>query len=141
MRQLAMHRVLKQLPNGEFVCVASHGELDQAVHDLNSNAFARHPIAVAAGIAVIAAYLNTVAFGFEYGVGNHCFELPFVNWMQHPWLYPNDLLRQMFGKFPTAFWLTVSAMGRWFGVHGAVWIMFVLTKLIFFTGIVGVLRK
>src|SRR5579863_9120267 len=118
----------RQEPSGAAVIESNPKLLKQKIANAQqaaSNAFARHPVAVAAGIVVIAAYLNTVAFGFEYGLGNHCFELPFVNWMQHPWLYPNDLLRQMFGKFPTAFWLTVSAMGRWFGVHGAVWIMFV----------------
>jgi hypothetical protein len=135
---------LRQEPYGVNAIESSPKLLKQKIasaHQAASDAFARHPVAVAAGIVVIAAYLNTVAFGFEYGAGNHCFELPFVNWMQHPWLYPNDLLRQMFSNFPTAFWLTVFAMGRWFGVYGAVWTMFVLTKLIFFTGIVGVLRK
>jgi len=36
MRQLAVYRLFKQLPNGEFVYVASHEELGIAVHTLKA---------------------------------------------------------------------------------------------------------
>ncbi len=100
-----------------------------------------HSLMIALLVTVVAASLNVLTFGFGYGGANHSFELPLVNWLQRPWLYPHDLLRTMFARFPTAFWPVVADLGRWVGTYRALWVLFVLTKLIFFAGIVGLLRK
>ena len=96
---------------------------------------------IALAVTILAAALNILTFGFAYGSANHAFELPLVNWLQQPSLYPHDLLRTMFATFPTAFWPVVAELGRWIGTFGALWALFVVTKLLFFAGIVGLLQK
>jgi hypothetical protein len=81
---------------------------------------------------LIGAYLNSVVFGFSYGTSNHEFDLPLVNWLRDPTLYPQDPIRNAFARFPTIFWSVVATLSQWLGLERVIFLLFLLTKLLFF---------
>ena len=86
------------------------------------------------------AYLNSVAYGFSYGTSNHQFELPLVNWLRNPGLYPQDPIRDAFARFPTIFWPGVAYLSRWLDSEKIVFLSFVLTKLLFFSALARIVH-
>jgi hypothetical protein len=91
-------------------------------------------------LGLAGAYLNIVAFGFDYGGGNHEFELPLVNWLRDPSLYPNDPIREAFTRFPTIFWPVVARLSGWMSTEKVLFLFFVLTKIIFFLALAQLLK-
>jgi uncharacterized protein DUF6798 len=83
-------------------------------------------------LGIAGAYLNSVVFGFSFGASNHEFDLPLVNWLRDPTLYPQDPIREAFARFPTIFWDIVAYLSRSFSPERVVFIFFLLTKLLFF---------
>ena len=82
--------------------------------------------------AFAGAYLNIVVYGFSYGASNHEFELSLVNWLRDLSLYPHDPIRDAFARFPTIFWPGVAYFSHWLSTETVVFILFLLTKLLFF---------
>jgi len=92
-------------------------------------------------LGLTGAYLNIVAFGFEYGGGNHEFELPLVNWLRDRSLYPNDPIREAFTRFPTIFWPVVARLSDWMSTEKVLFLFFVLTKVFFFLALAFLLKS
>jgi hypothetical protein len=92
-------------------------------------------------LGLTGAYLNIVAFGFEFGGGNHEFELPLVNWLRDPSLYPNDPIRKAFTRFPTIFWPVVARLSDWMSTEKILFLFFVLTKVLFFLALAFLLKS
>lgn len=90
---------------------------------------------VLALIAVAAAYLNAVGFGFGYDLDDQTYTLGLVNWLRDRALYPNDPIRLGYSRYPTVFWHGVAFFSHFIGTLAVLWIAFILTKLIFFTGL------
>ena len=86
-------------------------------------------------LGLAGAYANCVAYGFSYGGGNHQFELPVVNWLRDPRLYPHDPITHAFARFPTVFWPSVAYLSHWLGTEKILLVFFVLTKLLFFVAL------
>jgi hypothetical protein len=84
---------------------------------------------------LLGAYVNIVAYGFAYGGGNHQFELPLVNWLRDRSLYPNDPITAAFAHFPTIFWPVIARTSQWLGTERVVFLLFLLTKLLFFVAL------
>lgn len=91
-------------------------------------------------VGVVGAYANVVAYGFSYGSGNQEFELPLLNWLRDPSLYPQDPIREAFARFPTVFWQFVAYLSHWMSSEKVVFLLFVLTKLLFFLALTLILR-
>lgn len=91
-------------------------------------------------LALAGAYANSVACGFAYGRGNQEFELPLLNWLRNPNLYPQDAVRDAFARFPTVFWPFVAYVSHWLSTEKVVFLLFVLTKLLFFLALAFILR-
>jgi hypothetical protein len=83
-------------------------------------------------LGVLGAYVNIVVFGFEFAADNQKFELPLVNWLKNPSLYPGDPITEGFARFPTVFWAAVASASRWLDPQIVLFIAFVLTKILFF---------
>lgn len=90
-------------------------------------------------IGLLGAYANIVAYGFGYGTDNHEFQLPLVNWLLNPGLYPNDLITQAFAHFPTIFWHVVAYLSHWLPIKAVVFLFFLFTKLLFFVALARLL--
>ncbi len=86
-------------------------------------------------IGFVGAYLNIVAYGFHFGLNNHEFELPLVNLLRNPSLYPNDAIREGLLRLPTLFWPIVAQLSRWLSTEQVLFIFFVLTKIVFFVAV------
>jgi len=87
-------------------------------------------------LSLVAAYANIVGYGFAYGTYNHEFDLPLVNWLRDPSLYPNDPITKAFARFPTIFWPIVAYLSHWMSTERVIFLFFLLTKLLFFTAVV-----
>jgi len=85
-------------------------------------------------LGFLGAYVNIMCYGFRYGLGNHGFELPLVNLLRNPSLYPNDPIREGLLRLPTLFWPVVAQMSRWFTTEQVLLIFFVITKAVLFVG-------
>ena len=92
-------------------------------------------------LSTVAAYANIVAWGFAYGTYNHEFELPLVNWLHDPSLYPNDPITEAFARFPTIFWPVVTYLSHWMSTERVIFLFFLLTKLLFFTAVVRLVES
>lgn len=92
-------------------------------------------------VACAGAYANAVACGFDYGRGNQEFELPLLNWLRNTNLYPQDAVRDAFARFPTVFWPFVAYVSHWMGAEKVVFLLFVLTKVLFFLALAFILRS
>ncbi len=92
-------------------------------------------------LTVSAVYVNIVTFGFIYGDGNHALQLPLVNWLRDPSLYPDDPVREGFEWFPTVFWSAIAYFSTWVGVQELVFIAFLVTKMLFFLALVLLVRN
>jgi hypothetical protein len=86
-------------------------------------------------LALGGTYLNVVVYGFSYGAGDHEFELPLINWLRDSSLYPQDPIRDAFARFPTVYWPTIAYISHWMSTQRAIFLLFLLTKLLFFTAI------
>jgi hypothetical protein len=91
-------------------------------------------------LTAVAVYVNIVTFGFIYGDGNHALQLPLVNWLKDPALYPDDPIRKGFEWFPTLFWSAIAFFSPWVGVQKLVFISFLITKVLFFSALVLLIR-
>jgi hypothetical protein len=91
-------------------------------------------------LAFAGAYLNSVVFGFSYGASNHEFELPLVNWLRDPSLYPQDPIRDAFARFPTIFWPGVAYLSHWLSPEKVVFLFFLLTKMLFFLALARIVE-
>jgi hypothetical protein len=98
----------------------------------NSVAYDKNRMAHFVSVAIVGVYFNSVVFGFSYGTSNHEFELPLVNWLRHPNLYPQDPIREAFARFPTFFWPIVAYFSNWLGTERVLFIFFLITKTLFF---------
>jgi hypothetical protein len=83
-------------------------------------------------LALLGVYVNIVAFGFEYGKGNHDFALAMVNWLKNPSLYPDDPITEGFARFPTFFWPVVAYASTWADTQLVLFVAFIFTKVLFF---------
>lgn len=92
-------------------------------------------------LGLAGAYLNVVAFGFEYGGANHEFELPLVNWLRDSSLYPNDPIREAFIRFPTMFWPVVARLSDWMSTEKVLFMFFAVTKILFFLALAVLLKS
>ena len=81
-------------------------------------------------LAFAGAYLNIVVYGFSYGTSNHEFELPLINWLRNPTLYPQDPIREAFARFPTIFWPIVARLRM--SPERVLFSFFLLTKILVF---------
>ncbi len=79
----------------------------------------------------LGAYLNSAVYGFAYGRINHQFQLALVNWLRNPSLYPHDPIREAFLRFPSPHWTAVAYFSRWFATKDILFVLFLLTKVIF----------
>jgi hypothetical protein len=91
-------------------------------------------------LAFAGVYLNSVVFGFSYGASNHEFELPLVNWLRDPSLYPQDPIRDAFARFPTIFWPGVAYLSHWLSPEKVVFLFFLLTKMLFFLALARIVE-
>jgi hypothetical protein len=87
-------------------------------------------------IALLGAYVNAVGFGFAFGVGNHAIQLPHVNWLKDPSLYPGDSVTGYFLRYPSFFWHAIAFGAKWADVQTLLFLTFTLTKVIFFLALV-----
>lgn len=84
-------------------------------------------------LTLLGTYLNAAAYGFRYPLGgDYDFQLPLLNWLRNPALYPGDPIRDAYARFPTVFWPVVAALSNWLGTEQVLFGFFVLTKLVFF---------
>jgi len=86
-------------------------------------------------ISAGAAIANSFIYGFVYGAENHEFDLPLLNWLRNPALYPNDPLKDSFTHFPTVFWILVSHLSHYMDQKNVILLFFAITKLLFFTAL------
>jgi len=91
-------------------------------------------------LGLAGAYANVVAYGFNYGGGNHQFELPLLNWLRNPRLYPHDPVREAFARFPTIFWPAVAHLSHWMSAEKVLFLFFLITKVLFFVALALLLR-
>ena len=93
------------------------------------------------GLALLGAYLNIVAFGFQYGLGNHAGQLPVVNWLLNPALYPGDQVLQAYARYPTLHWWAVAFASAWIDTMHVVFVAFIVTKILFFAALARLVRQ
>ena len=86
-------------------------------------------------IALLGAALNILRYGFFYGRDNHAFELAMLNWLRDPTLYPGDIIREGFARYPTIFWKAVALVPQGVGTETVLLCLFLLTKFLFFLGL------
>jgi len=87
-------------------------------------------------LTLLGACLNMGAQGFSYPLGgDYDFDLPLLNWIRNPALYPGDPIREAFARFPTLFWPVVAALSTWFSTEHVLFTFFVLTKMCFFLAV------
>jgi hypothetical protein len=89
---------------------------------------------------LLGAAVNILGFGFQYGIGNHVFELAMLNWLRQPTLYPRDQIREAYLRFPTLFWRIIAHVPAQISTVAVLFIVFLATKLIFFYGLVKLAR-
>lgn len=93
-------------------------------------------IGYAVFLALMGASLNIAAYGFSYPLGgDYDSQLPLLNWIRNPALYPGDPIREAYARFPTLFWLVVAALSKWFSTEHVLFGFFVLTKMCFFLAV------
>jgi hypothetical protein len=69
-------------------------------------------------LALLGASLNIAAYGFRYPLGgDYDFQLPLLNWIRNPALYPGDPIREAYARFPTLFWPVVAALSKLFSTE------------------------
>jgi hypothetical protein len=90
--------------------------------------------------SLLGATLNILAFGFQYGTGNHIYEIAMINWLRDPTLYPNDPIRVGFARFPSVFWRAVALVPDHVSTQVVLFAVFVATKIIFFYGLTRLAR-
>src|SRR5215831_18590593 len=84
--------------------------------------------------------LNIAGYGFTYRTaGNQPYELAMLNWLRDPGLYPGDPIRQGFARFPTVFWRFLALLPPGLNTELTLFILFLLTKLLFFYGLARIL--
>src|ERR1035441_10215214 len=86
-------------------------------------------------LTLLGAYLNIIAYGFRTIGGDYDFQLPLLNWIRNPALYPKDPIREAYARFPTLFWPMVAAISKWFSTQHVLFAFFVLTKVLFFLAV------
>lgn len=89
---------------------------------------------------LLGAILNILGFGFQYGTGNHVYELAMINWLRDPTLYPNDPIRRGFARFPSVFWKAIALVPDQISTEMVLFAVFLATKVIFFYGVVRLAR-
>jgi len=92
-------------------------------------------------LGLLGAYLNSVAFGFRYGIGNHDTELAVVKFFRDPSLYPSDSIREAFRAYPSFFWHAVAFASNWADTRNVIILAFVITKIVFFLGLARLVAK
>lgn len=92
-------------------------------------------------LALLGVYLNIVAFSFRYGVDNHASYLSLVNWLMNPSLYPDDPVPKAMALYPTFFWRAIAYASTWIEPLHLVFILFILTKVLFFCALIRLVRK
>ena len=91
-------------------------------------------------IALLGAALNIFAYGFLYGQYNHTFDLAMLNWLRDPTLYPGDVIREGFARYPTIFWRAVALVPHEVSTEALLFGVFLLTKFLFFFGLARIAR-
>ncbi len=87
-------------------------------------------------LCLLGAYLNAVAYGFEYPKGaDYNFLLPLLNWLREPALYASDPIREAFVRHESVFWPIVAKLSSHFSTQHVLFGFFILTKLIFFLAV------
>ena len=90
---------------------------------------------------LLGAYVSVVSFGFIYGMGNHEYQLPLVNWLHDPTLYPNDPMTVTLALLPTVFWKAVAILSTWISTETLLFLSLVITKVLFFLTLVRILGR
>jgi Domain of unknown function (DUF6798) len=85
--------------------------------------------------ALLGAALNIGRYGFSYGRDNHAFELAMLNWLRDPTLYPGDIIREGFARYPTVFWKAIALLPRGANTEAVLFLLFLLTKFLFFLAV------
>lgn len=89
-------------------------------------------------LALLGTYLNAFAYGFKYPLGgDYDFQLPLLNWLRNPSLYPRDPIREAYSRFPTLFWPVVAALSNHFSTGHILFAFFILSKVLFFLAFGG----
>jgi hypothetical protein len=88
--------------------------------------------------ALLGATLNVLRYGFFYGRDNHAFELAMLNWLRDPTLYPGDLIREGFSRYPTIFWKAVALAPQTVNTEVVLFFLFLVTKFLFFLAVARV---
>ena len=91
-------------------------------------------------VAILGAALNILAYGFLYGQDNHDFELAMLNWLRDPTMYPGDMIREGFARYPTIFWKAVALVPHGVSTEAILFGLFLLTKFLFFLGLAWIAR-
>ncbi len=88
------------------------------------------------GLALIGAYVNGAAYGFQYpGGADYNFFLPFADWLRDRSLYPGDPIREAFPHVQTFYWSVVAILSKHFATAHILFVLFLITKLIFFAAV------
>jgi hypothetical protein len=87
-------------------------------------------------LSLLGAWANVVVYGFEYPAGpDYSLLLPLTNWLRDPSLYPGDAIRDVFPHIQTFYWPVVAILSRHFATEYILFVLFILTKLIFFAAV------
>jgi hypothetical protein len=90
---------------------------------------------------LLGAALNILGFGFQYGTGNHIYELAMINWLRDPTIYPGDPVREGYVRFPSVFWRVVALVPTHINTEAVLFVVFLATKIIFFYGLIRLARS
>jgi Domain of unknown function (DUF6798) len=58
-----------------------------------------------------------------------------LNWLRDPTLYPGDIIREGFARYPTIFWKAVALVPRGISTEAVLFFVFLVTKFLFFLAI------
>ncbi|HTZ75389.1 MAG TPA: DUF6798 domain-containing protein [Candidatus Aquilonibacter sp.] len=58
-----------------------------------------------------------------------------LNWLRDPTLYPGDIIREGFARYPTVFWKAVALVPQGVSTEAVLFFLFLVTKFLFFLAI------
>src|ERR671922_2460529 len=92
-------------------------------------------------LALLGLYVNIIAFGFKHDLELLPFQFALINWFRDPSLYAGDPITAAFARYPTFFWLAVAHASAWIDTPRLLFLVFILTKVLFFFALVRLVAK
>jgi hypothetical protein len=77
-------------------------------------------------VLFVASLLNT---GYDAAGENHAIQIPLVNWLKDPSLYPHDPFMTVLARYPSALWPLVASGARVFPLEGMLFTLLILERL------------